>query len=265
MAVGNILEADDPVENFEQQENITLGHQTGQDCAGGNRGITVSIRHPGMEGEQGRLNGQAHRDDADGDQHGNPVGSCCHDGGDLLLNILHQQMARQIIEHTDAHQQQTGTQQAHDHVTDRCLNAAAVLTNHDQTAGGNGIDLHEHVGREQVVGIHQGQQRTHQQVAEDVVDIMLGGFHFPIQLFPASQQRQQHDNAEEQGHSGFQNTNTNLIAPGSGEMAHHVGVAADIGFHNPCQEPAGHDRHGAEHCRIQPTGIFSRQHRRNGA
>ena len=63
MAVCKSIKTDNPVDDLEQQENIALGHQTGQDGTGRYGGIAISVRHPGMEREQSRLNRQAHGND----------------------------------------------------------------------------------------------------------------------------------------------------------------------------------------------------------
>ena len=62
------------------------------------------------------------------------------------MNVAHQQMTGQIVEDTNAQQQQTGTQQAHDHVPDCSFNGSAVLSDHNQTTGGNRIDLYKYIG-----------------------------------------------------------------------------------------------------------------------
>ena len=247
MAAGDITETNNPVEDLDQQEDVALGNQTGQNGTGGNCGITVGIRQPGMEGKQCTLNSQPHRHNTDGHDHGNPESTSLHDGGDLLFDIGHQQMTGHIIEHANTQQQQTGTQQAHNHISDRCFNAAAILPDHDQTCCSNGIDLHKHIGGEQVVGINQRQQGAQQQIAQDIVDVVLAVFHFTLQLFSAAQQTQQHDNAEKQRHSCFQDTHPEFIAPGCGEMAHHVGIAANAGVRHKVQQPTRHNPHDQDH------------------
>ena len=62
------IKADHPIEYFDQQKDVSLGHQRGQDGGGGYRGVTIGVRQPGVEGEQGAFDRQTHAHQADGYQ-----------------------------------------------------------------------------------------------------------------------------------------------------------------------------------------------------
>ena len=69
-------------------------------------------------------------------------------------------MTGNVVEHDDADQEQAGAEQAEDHVARSGGRGAADLTDHQKTARGQSRDLNKHIGREDVIGIKQGQQRN---------------------------------------------------------------------------------------------------------
>ena len=92
-------------------------------------------------------------------------------------------MACQIIQHTNSHQQQTGAQKAHNHITGGRLYGSPVLPDHNQAAGGNGIDLHKYIGGKQIIGIDKGKQRGKQQITEYIIQVGFPLLHLVRQLF----------------------------------------------------------------------------------
>ena len=60
-----IFKTDYTVENLDQQNDIPLGNQTGQDCAGCGSRIAISIRNPGMEGIESALDAETDGDQTD--------------------------------------------------------------------------------------------------------------------------------------------------------------------------------------------------------
>ena len=79
-------------------------------------------------------------------------------------------MSCHIIKHANAHQKQTRTKQAHNHISNSCFYGTSILSDHNQTAGSNGVDFHENISSKQVVGIdlrHEGGgQQQNQQMGQ---------------------------------------------------------------------------------------------------
>ena len=178
-----------------------------------------------MKGKQGALDGKSHADQRDRDKKRHPVRTVLHDHMNRFPDIAHQQMPRQVIQHTDSQKEKAGAQKAHDHVAHRRLNGSSVLSYHNQAAGRNGIDLHKHIGREKVVGIDKGKKRAQEQVYQNVIHIVLALHHLVMQLFAPAQHGQQHNHAEKQRHPGFQYARPDLVAPWCGKMPHHIDIA----------------------------------------
>ena len=178
-----------------------------------------------MKGEQRALDRQTYTHQRDGHHQRYMVFSLGHNMYDLLMDVAHQQMAGKSIEKHQSHQQQTGTQKAHDHVPGGRLYGPAPLADHDQTAGRNGIDLHKHVGSKHIIGIDESQKRTHQQIDHNIVQLQFLRLHLFLHLMLPAHQGEQHDNAEEQRHDRLQRSDPQLIAPGSRECSHHINVA----------------------------------------
>ena len=225
LAVTYHREADDPVEDLDQQENIALGHQGGQDRRGRDRGITIGIRKPGVKGIQSTLNCQAHGDQPQRQKQRHVVLSRSSQFCHSLLDITHQQVAGKVIQKTDPQKQQAGTQQAHDHIADGSLDGSPILLDHNQTTGRDGIDLHEHVGSEKVVGVDQRQQGTEQKIYHNIVEVLLGVLDLPLPLRASAQHTQKHHRTEKQRHKAFQHAHPDLVAPGCGKMSHHIYIA----------------------------------------
>ncbi len=91
-------------------------------------------------------------------------------------------MSGQIIHDTQTKQEKTRTQQTHDHITHSGLDRASYLADHDKAAGGDRVDLHENISREHIIGVNQRQQRTQEQVDQDIVQVMLALFHLIKEL-----------------------------------------------------------------------------------
>ena len=173
-------------------------------------------------------------------------------------------MACHIVEHADSHQQKSAAQKAHDHISNRRFNRPSVLPDHDQAAGGYGIDFHKHIGGEQVVGIYKGQKGTEQQIREDIIKIVLAVFHLAQKLLAPAHQGKEHDNTEKEGHTRFQNSRADFISPGRRKMAHHIGIAGSF-THEVHQQHGGHTAHGSDNNRIQPLGGLCRKNRAHRA
>ena len=62
LVLRNKIKADYPVNNLDQQKNITLGNQAGKHGRRRYGGIAIGIRQPGVKGKQGAFYGKAHAD-----------------------------------------------------------------------------------------------------------------------------------------------------------------------------------------------------------
>ena len=74
------------------------------------------------------------------------------------MGIFHQKVPGNVIEHGKPHQKQAGTDQTHDHIPGCRDQGPPAPSDHDHSAGGNGIDLYKHIAGKQVVGIDDRQQ-----------------------------------------------------------------------------------------------------------
>ncbi len=77
MVVHDDIQTDDTVEYLDQQKDVALGYQAGENGAGSRRSVAVGIRKPGMKGKQRGLDRQAYTDKYDDNCEGNgilPVG-----------------------------------------------------------------------------------------------------------------------------------------------------------------------------------------------
>ena len=262
-ALPDHLESHHPVENLDQQKDIPLGHQRGQDGRRRQRRIPIGVRQPGVEGIQGALDGQPHGHQPQRHHQGDVVLPRGRNELHLLPDIAHQQMPRHGIQIADAQKQQPGAQQAHDHVPGGRLEGPPGLADHDQPAGGYGIDLHEHIGSEQIVGIDQGQQGAQQQVHHHIVQVALPLLNLGLPLPDAPQHAQQHDDTEEAGQKGLQDAHPDLIAPGRGEMAHQVHIGPPGGY-DVSQYKRRHDSDYRNHGHVHPSGPFPVQYGAQG-
>ena len=85
----------------------------------------------------------------------------------------------------------------HHQIAQRGPDGLAAVLHRDDGTGGDGVDLDEYVGREDIVGVDERQQRAQYQVDHDAEeipafrrDVLLGGTDVP-------QQGQEHGGAEE--------------------------------------------------------------------
>ena len=96
-------------------------------------------------------------------------------------------------------------------------------------------------------------------VQHDAHDIDLLVVHLLGELAHAAQYAEQHDEAEDHRQRGFQHARAQLVAPGSGEVAHPVDVAFAVAPHEEGQpQVQRRDRRGKP--RRHPLGHAARQH-----
>ena len=260
LTVPDYIKTDHPVKYFHQQKDIPLGHQRRQNRRRGQSGISICIRQPGMERKQGTFDGQTHAHKTDCHQQGRLVLPAVRQRLYALPDIAHQQMSCKIIEKAQAQQQQAGSQQTHDHITGGRLNGPPVLPDHNQTAGGNGVDFHKYIGGKQIVGIKERQQGTEQQIHHDIVQVLFARLDLRLPLPGASPHTQQHDYTKNYGQQRLQNTCPELVSPGGGKMPHGINKGLPcprrIPQHGPGQQSAQRN-----HCPIRPFRPFSIQNR----
>ena len=178
-----------------------------------------------MEGEQCALDAQANGDQ----RHHHRQGQGVFPGGMELrhrfLHVAHEQVASQVVEQDNTQQEQTGTQQVHNHVPGSRHQCTTLGPGVNEGAGGNGHDFHKHVCGEGVVGVHLRHQRRGEQQDHHVIQAVLVMQYVVVQLLHATQQGQKHNQGEKQRGDAFQQAATDLVAPRRREVAHHVGVA----------------------------------------
>lgn len=83
-------------------------------------------------------------------------------------------MSGDAIEHGKSYQDQTGTDQAHDHVLGSRHQGMSGIPDQDQSSGGDGIDLDEYVSGKEIVGVDECQQGTHHKIDQHIEEILLG-------------------------------------------------------------------------------------------
>ena len=174
------VKPDHTVKYLDQQEDVPLGYKGGQDRCRGYRRISICIRQPAMKRKQGTLDRQPDRHQPQGHQQRNMVIPLAYNKVHLFLDIAHQELSRNPVQEADAQQQHTGAEQAHNHIPRRRHDRPAILPDHDQSTGGNRIDLHKYISGEQVVRIDQRQQRTEQKVYHHIVKILLALLDSPL-------------------------------------------------------------------------------------
>ena len=131
-----------------------------------------------------------------------------------------------MIQNHHADEEQAGSQQTHDQIANGGRQRRTVLiADHDQSAGGQGIDFHEYVGREQIVRKGQGQQRRHQQAYHRVIELGFLRLHILPDMSTSPSQYRGHHQGESQSHQRFQRSDPDFVSPGSREVAHHIPVA----------------------------------------
>ena len=175
-----------------------------------------------MEREKRALDAQPYTHQGHGDDQRDLVFPCHNEQANRFFDIAHQKMASQVIHDTEAKEQKSGTQQAHNHVADGRLDGATHLADHNQAAGGDGVDFHEDVSRKHIVCVDQCQQGAKQKIYEDIIQIMFAFHHLAVKLVRTARHGKIHDNAEEESHARFQHARPDFVAPGGGEMSHPV-------------------------------------------
>ena len=259
MAAGDQLHADDAVEDLNEQEDIGLADDAGEHRAGRGRGIPVGVRQPGMEGVQGAFDAQTHEEQAHDDGDGRRVFARCGQLHQRIMDVFHEQVAGEVVGDGDGDQGQAGAQQAHNHVAHGRDHRAAVLPRHDERAGRERHDFDKDIRGEQVVGVEHAHHGGQHQVQHDAHDIDLLAVHLLGELAHAAQYAEQHDEAEDHRQRGFQHARAQLVAPGSGEVAHPVDVAFAVAPHEEGQpQVQRRDRRGKP--RRHPLGHAARQH-----
>ena len=256
-AGGKHLDAHGAVDDLDQQQDIRLGHHAGQNTGGSGGGPSVGIRHPEVEREQTGLDGKTRRHQSDGYRHGEPVRTLGPQRGDGLVQLGEQQVSGDGIGVDDADQEQSGAHQREHHVPGRRDEGAAVVPGRQQGAGGDGADLNEHVAREDIVGVGQGQQGHQRQIHHAPVEMAALVGNVLQDAIHAAQHAQQHHHREQQRHQRLDDPGGDLVAPRGGEMAHHVGVAGVIAGAEPQHAALQNDGHGQQSDGQPPSPLIA--------
>ncbi len=254
------IKANDAVDHFDEYHDVGFGDQAGEDRAGAGGGGAVGVGHPEMEGEAAALDGQTQSDQRGGYDQGYHVGAAGGDVADLLFDVGDQQVTGDVIQQDDADEEQTGAQQAEDHIARGGGGGASDLTDHQQTAGGQRRDFDEYIGGEYVVGVEQRQQGNLNQIYQGEVEVSLAFTDVVYQLVVAAVDGQVQDQAEGEGQQGLQGAHLNFVAPGRRKVAHHEdeGLAGAHGVDQNHKGEAGdHQTHDAVKA-FGPLGTYNR-------
>ena len=245
-AGGKDLDAHGPVDDLDQQQDIRLGHHAGEDTGGGGGGPSIGIRHPEVEREQAGLDGKTRGHQADGHRHGEPVGAVSPQRGDGLVELGEQQMTGDGVGVDHADQEQSGANQREHHVAGRRDEGAAVIPGRQQRAGGDGADLDEHIAGEDIVGVGQGQQGHQRQIHHAPIEMAALVGDVLENVIHTAQNAQQHHHREQQRHQRLDHARGDLVAPGCGEVTHHVGIAGVVAGAEPQHAALQHDGHAQQ-------------------
>lgn len=112
-------------------------------------------------------------------------------------------MSGDAIEHGKSDEDQTGTDQAHDHVLGSCHQGMSGIPDQDQSSGGNGIDLYEYISGKEIVSIDQRQQGAHHKVDQHIEKILFGLYDVGEDVFAPSKDRENHNQTEKDSHQRF--------------------------------------------------------------
>ena len=145
------------------------------------------------------------------------------------------------IDHAD--EEQAGAHQREHHVPGRRDQGAAGGLGGQQRAGGDGADLDEHIAGEDIVGVGQGQQGHQRQIHHAPVEVAALVGNVLQDAVHAAQHAQQHHHREQQRHQRLDHARGDLVAPGRGEVAHHVRIAGVIAGAEPQHAALQHGGH----------------------
>ena len=268
LQAAHLADVEHPVEDLDQQHDVALQHQAGQDRAGRGGGTSVGVRQPAVEGEQGALDGQAQHHQTHQHGQGLVVQAAHKQAVDALAQLGHEQMAGNGIQQRQADQEQTAAQQAHHQVAHGGHQSLVVVLGHNDGAGGDGVDLDEHVAGEDVVGVQHAQQAGQQHIHHHEVQVLFAGQDVLKNILQTAQQAAGHHDAEHQRQPRFQRAGPQLVAPGRGKLAHgvhKVGILAGSRVQQPGAGSADHGQNGDRdaHCpfaAVQDAGGDTRQH-----
>ncbi|MPM77283.1 hypothetical protein SDC9_124285 [bioreactor metagenome] len=177
---------------------------------------------------------------------------------------LHQQVPRDAVEQRQSDQKQSGPQQTHEQVANRCDEIWSRVLGHHQGTGRDGCDLNEHVSGEHVVGVNQRQKSRQQQVRHDKVQSLLLRQNIMEQAMAAAQQRQPHHNGKRRCQQRLQGPRLDGVSIRRGKPPHGVHKAHVAGVDIVQQhrrQRGSHRRHGQrQHIGPPPIPNYRGQH-----
>ena len=212
-----------PIDNFDEQKNISLRNHTGKDAGGGRRGGAVGIRHPEMEGKESAFDSQTADSQPDRDDHDSMVCAAAPGSGHCLLQLGKQKVACHAVQHGDAHQKHPGSDQIKDHIAGSGNQRLARVPDHQKAAGGQRTDFNKHISGEYIIGIAQGKHGHLGKIHKNIVEMLLIEAHICGDSVFAGCNGAEHHYTEQQGKEGFQQSCGNFVSPGRGEMPHAIG------------------------------------------
>ena len=112
-------------------------------------------------------------------------------------------MPGNAVKHRYSDQNQTGTNQTHDHIFGRSHQSMSGFTDQNQTSCRNRIDLDKHIRRKHIIRVDQRQKRTHHQIYEYIKQILLCLCNVPRDIFSSAGNGQKHDQTKYNRHHAF--------------------------------------------------------------
>ncbi len=109
-------------------------------------------------------------------------------------------MSGDPIKHGKSYEDQTGTDQAHDHVLGSCHQGMSGIPDQDQSSGSDRIDLYEYIGGKEIIGIDERQQGAHHKVDKYIEKILFRLYDVRENVLAPSEDGEDHNQAEKDSH-----------------------------------------------------------------
>lgn len=219
------LDTDGLIDDLDEQEDVPLRDDAGENAGGGGRRLSVGVRHPEVERKQTGLDAEPHGHQPDGDGHAEavrPLEPECADGG---VQVREKKVAGDGVGVDHADEKQTRADEREDHIPHRRDETAPPVARAQQRAGRDGADLDENIPGEDVVRVAQGDERDVCEVDHDPVERAPPGRNVAQDAREAADHAAQHHRREQQRHQRFEHARGDLVAPRGGVVPHHIGVA----------------------------------------
>jgi hypothetical protein len=162
--------ADHEEQHAEERVGAHLAHHGGHEGRHRGRAVRVGVGQPAVEGEDGRLDREAHDDQGDGDRKDGPP--VRREARDSTREVGHVQRPGEGVEVPDPEQVERGGDRPHEEVAERGEDAPPVAAR-EEGVPGERRDLEEDVEVEDVAGDDHPQQARGEEEEEGVEDALL--------------------------------------------------------------------------------------------